>query len=234
MVNKKRKYRKAACWLLVDLAIASIIFALLLYKPSSYIPPEISPDGQKQGRVHPYLTHLSSELYNEAQRDEPFELVVIEERINEIIGRSKWPKVSEGVTFSEPVVLFVPESIILMGTANIKGADFIVTIVLQPSVNQQGLLNLQMTKIKIGAMNITPLARIVAKRMYQNRIATIPIDIESLQTKIAASLLNNEPFDPIFPVPGTRVRVRVEKVTVTKGKLILRLVPIHSLVRVEE
>ena len=225
MVNKKKKYKKAACWLLVDFAIASIIFALLLYKPSRYIPPEVSPNGQKQGRVHPYLTHLTSELYNNAQRDEPFELVVIEERINETIGRSKWINESEGVTFSVPIVLFVPENVVLMGTANIKGADFIVTIILEPSVNQQGLLNLQMTKVKIGAMNITPLARIVAKRMYQNRIATMPIDMEDLQTKIAASLLDNEPFDPIFPVPGTRVRVRVEKVTVTKGKLILHFVP---------
>lgn len=221
--RKKKRYKKAVCWLLVDLAIACIIFALLLYKPSRYSPPEVSPDDRKQGRVHPYLTHLSSELYNGAQRGEPFELVVIEEGINETIGRSKWPKVSEGVTFSEPVVLFVPESVILMGTANIKGAEFVVTIMLEPRVDQQGLLNLQMTKIKIGAMNITPLAKIVAKRMYRQRIATMPIDMEDLRTRIVASLLNDEPFEPVFRIEDKKVRV--EKVTVTQGKLILHLVP---------
>lgn len=223
MVNKKKKYKKVVCWLLVDLAVACIIFALLLYKPSRYSPPEVNPDGQKQGRVHPYLPYLSSELYNSAQRGEPFELVVIEEGINETITQSKWPKEAEGVTFSAPVVLFVPEKIILMGTANIKGAEFVVTVILEPRVDQQGLLNLQVAKVKIGVMNITPLARIIAKRMYQNRLAAVPVDIEGLRTKIAGSLLNDEPFEPVFRIEDRKVRV--EKVTVTQGKLILSFVP---------
>jgi len=224
-VRKKKKYKKLASWLLVDLAVASIIFALLLYKPADYGPLAVNSAGHKRGWVHPYLTHLLSELYNGAQRGQPFELVVIEEQINETIGRSEWPKESEGVTFSAPEVFFLPESVVLMGTANIKGAEFVVTIMLDPRVDQQGFLNLQVAKVKIGAMNITPLAKVIAKRMYQHRIATVPVDIDDLRTKIAGSLLSDEPFDPIFPVPDTRARVRLEKVTVTQGKLILHLVP---------
>ena len=222
-VRKKKKYKKLASWLLVDLAVASIIFALLLYKPSGYGPHEVNSADPRRGRVHPYLTHLSSELYNGAQRGEPFELVVIEEAINETIGWSKWPKESEGVTFSAPVVVFMPESVVLMGTADIKGAEFVVTIVLEPRVDQQGLLNLQVAKVKIGAMNITPLAKVIAKRMYQNRLATMPIDIDDLRTKIAGSLLSDEPFEPVFRIEDRRVRL--EKVTVIQGKLILHLVP---------
>ena len=222
-VRKKNKYKKLASWLLVDLAVASIIFSLLLYKPTGYGPLGVNSAGQKPGRVHPYLTHLSSELYNGAQRGKPFELVVIEEQINETIGRSEWPKESEGVTFSAPVVFFVPENVVLMGTANIKGAEFIVTIVLEPRVDQQGLLNLQVAKVKIGAMNITPLAKMIAKKMYQHRLATEPIDIEDLRTKIAGSLLSDEPFEAVFKVDDKKVQV--EKVTVTQGKLILRLIP---------
>ena len=226
---KKKRYKKAICWLLVDLAVASIILTLLLYKPSRYSPPEsdvhpeVLRDAQKQGRVHPYLTYLSSELYNGAQRGKPFDLVVLQEKINETIGWSQWPKGSEGVMFSKPVVLFMSGSVVLMGTADIKGAQFVVTIELQPRLDQHGLLHLQVAKVKIGAMNITPLAKLVAKKMYQNHLATESIDIEDLRTKLAAALLNDEPFEPIIRVEDKKVRV--EKVTVTQGKLILHLFP---------
>lgn len=221
--RKKKKYKKAVCWLLVDLTIASIIFTLLLYKPSRYSPPDVSHEGQKQGQVHPYLTYLSSEFYNGSQRGEPFDLVVLEEKINEAIGWSQWPKSSEGVMFSKPVVLFVSESVVLMGTADIKGAEFVVTVVLEPSVDEQGLLDLQVAKVKIGAMNITPLAKIAAKKMYQNQLATMPVDRKDLRTKIAAALLNDEPFEPVFKTEDKKVRV--ERITITQGKLILHLVP---------
>ena len=221
--QKKRKYRKLIRWLLVDLAIACTIFALLLYKPSRYSPMEANFAGGNAGRVHPYLTYLSSEFYNGVQREKPFELIVLEEGINEAISQSKWPMESDGVRFSAPAVLFVPESIVLMGTANIRGAEFVVTIVMEPNVDQGGFLNLQIAKVKIGAMNITPLAKIMAKKMYQNRLATVPIDIGDWRAKIAGALLNDEPFEPVFKVEDKTVRV--EKVTVAPGQLILHLVP---------
>jgi hypothetical protein len=221
--HRKEKYRKTIRWLLVDLAVASIIFALLLYKPSRYNPLGTDPAGSDPRRVHPYMTYLSSEFYNSVQLEKPFELIVFEEGINETIRGSKWPLEAEGVKFSIPAVLFVPENIILMGTANIRGAEFVITIVLEPTVDQQGLLNLQVDKIKIGAMNITPLAKIIAKKMYKNRLATEPIDIEDLRAKIAGALLNDEPFDPVFKIDDKKARI--EKITIMQGKLILHWVP---------
>jgi hypothetical protein len=222
-IRKKAKYRKLVCWLFVDLTVAAIVFALLLYTPGLYHPPATGSTSYKKGQVHPYLTHLSSEFYNGAQRGEPFELVVTQNGINEIITSSRWPKESEGIIFSAPAVFFVPGSIVLMGTAHIKGVEFIVTIALEPKVDEQGLLNLEVAKVKIGAMNITPLAKMMAKRMYAQRIATLPIDTEALQTKIAGSLLNDEPFEPVFKVEGKKVRV--EKITIAEEKSILHLVP---------
>jgi hypothetical protein len=50
-----------------------------------------------------------------------------------------------------------------------------------------------------------------------------------LRAKIAASLLNDEPFEPILNVrdifDDVDEKVRVEKITITQQKLILRLVP---------
>jgi hypothetical protein len=59
--------------------------------------------------------------------------------------------------------------------------------------------------------------------MYRNRLANEPIDIEDLRTKIVAALLNDEPFVPVFKVEDKVVRL--EKITVSQGKLILRFIP---------
>lgn len=226
--RKKRKFKKRY-WLLIDLAAAIVIFALLLYKPARYNPPDIGPAGNKR-QVSPYLTHeLLPQLYNGAQREEPFELIVTQKGINEIITWSEWPKESEDIRFSAPVVFFAPESIEVMGTVNMKGVDLVVTAVVEPRVDEAGLLNLRVAKVKIGAMNITPVARMIAKRMYAQRLATMPIDTEDLGAKIAGSLLNDEPFEPVFDIAdifeNENKKLRIEKITIMQEKLILRLVP---------
>jgi hypothetical protein len=221
--RRKQRYKKLIRWLLVDLAVAATIFALLLYKPSRYDPLKAGLADHRPGQVSPYLTRLSSEYYNGAQRRQPFELVVTEKGINQAITGSDWPMESGGIWFASPAVLFVPDSIILMGTANLKGAEFVITIMIEPEVNDQGQLNLQVAKVKIGAMNITPLAKMMAKKMYAERLATVPVDTEDWRAQIAASLLNEEAFEPIFPAEDKNVRL--EKITVRKGELILRLVP---------
>ncbi len=215
---------------MIDLAVAIVIFALLLYKPARYKPAVVGPAGNNQGQVSPYLTHeLLPQLHNGAQREEPFELVVTQNGINEIIAWSKWPKESEGIRFSAPVVFFAPESIEVMGTANIKGVDLVITAVVEPRLDEEGLLNLRVAKVKIGAMNITPIARMMAKRMYAQRLATMPIDTEDLRTQIAGSLLNDEPFKPVFDIAdifeNENKKLRIEKITIQEEKLILRLVP---------
>ena len=68
----KRRFKKRY-WLLVDLTIVIVIFTLLLYKPGHYNPTEVVYDG----KVSPYLTHeLLPTIYNGAQQEEPFDLIV--------------------------------------------------------------------------------------------------------------------------------------------------------------
>ena len=216
---------------MADLAAAIVIFSLLLYKPARYDPVKVTPAGNNQ--VSTYLTHeLLTQLYNGAQRGEPFDLVVTQEGINDIVIRSKWPRESDGIAFFAPAVLFVHDSIVLMGTANIKRMKFVVTIVLTAKLDEEGLLNLQVAKVRVGAMSITPLAKVMAKRMYQQRLAASPIDEEDLRAKIAASLLNDEPFEPVFRVKDVfdkeDEKVRIKKITIEPRELILRLVPISE------
>ena len=229
-VRKKRKFKKRY-WLLLDLALGIIILALLFYKPARYRPPDNVPVGNNQDQINPYLTNvLLPQLYNGAQLDEPFDLDINQKGINETISRYKWPRESDGVILSAPTVFFVPESIVLMGTANIKGAELVVTVVAKPRLDEEGLLHLQVDKVKIGAMNITPVAKLLAKRMYAERVESVPVDLNDLRAKLAASLLNEEPFEPFLNVrdifDDVDKKVRIEKITITQKKLTIRLVPV--------
>jgi uncharacterized protein YpmS len=223
-IHRKSRRKKLVIWLLVDLAVAVIVFLLLIYRPGSYNPVDYDSLGYEQGQVSPYLTHvLSPEFYNNSQLGKPFDLVVTQDGINEIVAGLGWPKFSNGVMLYSPAVLFVPGSVVMMATANAKGMEFVITIELEPKIDEQKLLNLHVTKMKVGAVNITPLAKMVGRKMYAERFAVMPVDTEALQTKIVSSLLNEQPFDPVLVVENNKVRIK--EITIQKGKLIAHFVP---------
>lgn len=223
-IRKKERTKKLICWLFIDLAVAVVVFVLLLHRPGRYDPTDRDAVGLEDGQVSPYLTHeLSPQFYNGAQRGEPFELVITQKGINEIVAGWGWPRMSEGIMLYAPAVVFSPGSVVLMGTANVKGVEFVVTIVLKPSIDECGLSNLLVAEVKIGAMNITPFAKMIARKMYVQRVATMPVDTRSFYARIAAALLNGEPFEPVFEVDHRKVRV--ERIVVENEKLTARLVP---------
>jgi len=223
-IHKKSRRKKLIFWLLIDLTVAIIVIVLLLYRPGRYNPVDFDSYNYDQGQVSPYLTHeLSPNLYNNSQRREPFDLVITQDGINEIVAGLGWPKYSEGVMLYAPAVLFVPGTVVLMGTADVKGVEIVITIELEPKIDDRKMLNLHVAKVKIGAVNITPLARMMGKKMYAERLAVLPIDTEALQTKIVGALLNEEAFDPVFRIEDNNMRI--ENITVQKEKLTARLIP---------
>ncbi len=222
MKNRKKTRFKKAYWLLAGLALLIVVFILLLlYRPGHYRPPELTNDKQ----VSPYLTHeLLPQLYNGSQLEEPFYLSVSQNGINDIITRSKWPRQSEGINFCAPVVFFVPGAIVLMGKAGVRGAEFVVSVVVEPKFDDGGLLHLRLAKVKVGAVNITPLARVIGRRMYAERLAAKAIDKKDLRAQIATSLLYDEGFEPVFKVEDKKLRAG--KMTIEHEKMNIRLVPV--------
>jgi hypothetical protein len=222
--RKTSRRRKLLIWLAVDLFVAAVVIALLLHKPARYrpaVPAHPDPNGQQ---VDPYLHRdLWSKFYNGAQRQGPFEMVVLDQALNQAIVQMKWPQESGGITLSRPEVLFTPRRIVLMGTVAVEGADFVVTIELGPQMDDQGKLNLLVEKVKVGAMNITPLAKMTAKRMYQEKVETTALDMQDVRTRIAASLFNEEPFEPVVKVEDKWVRL--QSFDLTDGKLSAQFVP---------
>jgi hypothetical protein len=224
--KKKSRRRKLVIWLLIDLAVAALVLALLVYRPSRYQPVVSTlPPDPNGARVHPYFTHdLAPKLNNGAQFPRPFEVVVLDQRLNEAIAQESWYEDSGHVYLFAPQVLFTPERVILMGTASIEGAEFVVTFELAPQLSEDGRLNLLVEKVKVGAMNVTLPAKTIAKKKYRENLETGAFDTENIGTKIIASLLNEEPFDPVFDIGDKRVRLT--GFTLTDGQLTAQFTPV--------
>ncbi len=223
--RKQSKRKRLLCWLLIDIAVAAVVFALLLYKPSRYHPvvSALPADANERG-VHPYVSHeLMPALYNGAQSRRPFEIVVHDKALNEALARARWSQTSEGITLSAPEVLFVPGHIVLMATANVSGAGLVVTVELEPQVEDNGRLNLVVEKVKVGAINVTPAVRIIARKMFQEQLDMGYVDTEDIRTEIVASLANGEPFEPVFLVEDKWVRLK--SFEIAEGKLTAQFAP---------
>jgi hypothetical protein len=203
--------------LIAALAITSV---LLLHKPSDYQPPQTIEDKQ----ISKYLTHvISQDLYNGAQAGEPFDLVVTEEGIADVIARSGWPKQAGGALFTIPEVKFLPGSIIIRGLVNINKVELFVVVEGTSYLDKRGLLYLHVTKVKIGAVSVTTFAKIVAGAIYNNEAARSQLDRDDWRAKIMTALLLDEPFEPVFKIEDSKVRI--DNVKIESGKLTIHFVP---------
>ncbi|MFA5252511.1 MAG: hypothetical protein WC454_08000 [Phycisphaerae bacterium] len=224
---KKARFKKRVYLLSVVSAVIAaiivIVFAMLLHKPAYYKPLDYAHSRE----VSLYLTNeLLPELYNGAQLQEPFDLVVTQSGINDIVARFDWPQEVGSVRISAPMVFFSTGSVVLMGTVVMDGTELVGTIVAEPALDVEGRLNLHVASVNIGAVDITPLARVLARGICQQRFTEVGIGVEDVQAQVAASLLDDKPFEPVFDVEDKKVRV--EKITVEPKKLTIHLVPVFD------
>ncbi len=222
--RKTSRRKKLLLWLGVDLIVAAVVILLFLHKPSLYnplAPADPNPDGRQ---VDPYLHRdLSSKFYNGAQNQRPFEMVVLDQALNEALARLNWSQESGGVKLSTPQVFFKPGRILLMGTATVEGAELVITIELAPRMDDQGNLSLAVDKVKVGAIPVTLVVKPMAKKMYRERIESLPIDMQDIRTKAVASLLNDESFEPVLRVEDKWVRLK--SFDIVDGKLTAQFIP---------
>jgi len=225
--SKKKKKLRKIIWLAADLAVLALLLTLLLYKPAGYKPIDIIPTK----KVSKYLTNvLYPQIYNGAQLGQPYNVTLTQQGANNIIAHSSWPKYSAGAVISKPQAQFLPHKILFRGTVTLKSIDFIVTIAIKTQFNKKGLLNLNISQIKVGALNVTPLAKIIASKMYSKQTSNTEIDPDNWGIKLAASLLKDKPFEPVVEVKDVfaqgDVKVRIKNITVKKEKLIFHLEPL--------
>ena len=219
--GKKRYALKLSLLSTVSLiVILTIILILLLHKPSDYRSPQTIEDRQ----VSKYLTHvISQDLYNGAQAGEPFDLVVTEEGIADIIARSGWPKQAGEALFSVPEVKFIPDTITIRGLVKIDKVELFVVLEGKSYLDKQGLLYLHVTKVKIGAVSVTTVAKMIAGAIYNDESKKLNQD--DWRVKVMTALLQDEPFEPVFEIEDAKVRI--DDVKIESGKLTIHFVPVN-------
>lgn len=204
--------------LLIGLAAVLVILILLFHRPAAYHPVYVRSDNS----ISTYLTNeLLPAIYNGAQREQPFEAVITQESINEVVGRYK----GGGSRLSKPMVVFSPGRVALMGTINLGGLKFVISFETEPRINEPNSVNLRLTSVKIGALSVTPFARRLARRMYREQIAA-ERDMQDIGGLIIRMVLNDEPVESVFDIEDKEIRV--EKITISEGKLAIRLAPVKK------
>ncbi|MDD5458105.1 MAG: hypothetical protein PHF37_01755 [Phycisphaerae bacterium] len=219
-ISPKRKGRKISLAL-----IAVVMFLLVAILAISHRPAAFDPPTAQAKQISPYLTHeLLPTFYDHIQRAEPFELEITENGMNEIITHLGWPKNFKELTIDTPQTLFTDNVITLMAPVSSNAAQILLTICLCPAVDDNGLMTLKMEKVQIGAVTITPLAKFISNKMYQDRLDKESVDANDIRAKIAASLFADTSFDPVFKFDNNRFRIK--KIAIGLHKTILGIEPL--------
>lgn len=224
-LRKTKKSKRRSFYLLLGIlfVISVILIFLLLYKPADFrqLQPVESDD------VSVYLTHvMMPDFYNGLGRQKPFKLVISEQGLNDIIAHAKWPKKNNGDIFMMPVVSIEPYGVVIKGIVILKGFEFLVTVVLDPVVDSDGLANLTVSAVRVGALNITLAAKLIAKAIFQQHTGKLDINAADLRSKVAASMLVNKPFEPVFELK--KKKGRAEKITLEKEHAIIDFIPVRD------
>jgi hypothetical protein len=231
--NNKKKPRlriglRALCIAIIALAVVCVVVVYLLtHVPGEYQPLQPPPTNE----VSPYLTHyLAPNFHNNIQIDEPFDLLVAQKGLNEIIVDENslgwaWPYSLNGVVISAPSVVFQQDTIMLMGTVDYAGFPVVITVIGMPELDENGLLSLSIQKVNAGAVNITSLARFIARQVVAHQLQTLP-ETQWLKD-LDGALAENKPFDPVFPIIGSEKQIRLTKAEIATGKLLLGFAPVR-------
>jgi hypothetical protein len=229
---KRSKHRKVALHILcvvsaVVVAVIIVCLALLTHRPGQYQPlPRTTSEA-----VNPYLTHyLAPQVNNNIQIDKPFEVIVPQKELNEIIADEdslgwSWPVKLNGVTFDKPIVIFASKRILLMGTVDYAGFPIVVTIIADPVLDSEGLLSLNVRKVKAGIINITPLAKVIAGKVFAHQVKQH--DTEPWLRSLSDALLTNKPFEPVFPTYENKY-ILLTGAEIEQQQLTLRFRPVKS------
>jgi hypothetical protein len=220
--TRKKSFAKKHWLLLIDAAITVIILLVLLIL-LRHTPAAYHPEAGFEKQVSPYLTHhLMPQFYNGMQKREPFELIIDQKGLNEAIASFGWPKMYDnGLIISTPAVIFEPNRLHLMANVNLKGFDTVVTVEISPQFDANGLLSLNVEKMKIGALSVTYIAKMMAQKMFDEQIGSVEAD--NIASLALASALTGRPFVPDFKADGKKAKI--DKVALENEVLKIHITP---------
>lgn len=229
MAGKKRKLKLFMTISLSLLAVNILIFSVMAAKVLKINDQygENTPDINDANQVSPYLTHyLAQELWNRTQEKEPFELVVEQAGINDVIGRDSivsggWPIYADPMVIYSPNVRFEPGNLVLLGKIQYKAIEVFLTLYADGEILDDGRMKINVQKVQAGKLDVTSVARYMAKEMS----AGLFLDPNSLSVndRMIYGIIYDKPFEPVFYVGSDAIRL--VGVEIEQEKLILNFVP---------
>jgi hypothetical protein len=219
---KNRKF-KAYFWLALPLVLVLLAFVLITHRPKNYAPLRRAD----QRQISIYLSnYLMPTIYNNSQLDDPFEVVITEEGLNDIIARWRQPIKFNNITFTDPQAILTQNQIILMATARTRFANPILTVRITPATNSFSQLNTHVDSVSLGAAGITTLTKSIGNKVFTDWLAFTGTEPNDIAAQVCRSLLNDEPFDPVFKVGDKSLRIC--KIKLEKKKITALLLPLSD------
>jgi hypothetical protein len=217
--GKKNKVLYIVCAAIAGIfALLACVVFMLTSAPRHYQP--LQPKNGNE--VSQYLTnYLAPQIHNKSQLDEPFELVVTEQGLNDIIVRGRWPIKLNGLTASGPAVVLSANQITLMATVKYGRIRAVVTIVMSPTIDEGGLLCLNLQNVKAGSVGITALAKELSRKITATYLGKV--DGNTWADDMTAALLENKAIDPVFAAYDNQVRLT--DIDISSGKAVLHFAP---------
>jgi len=201
----------------IILILPAVIVFLLTRTPVYYKPLE----PLNRAEVSPYLTnYIAPEIHNKSQLGEPFELVITEAGLNDIIARGPWSLAPGGVTITRPATLLSEGRIFVMATVKYGRVPVVLTIIINPAIDEAGLLSINLERVTAGVFDITHFAKEPAEEIIAAGIGKID---STWADNLTAALLENKPFEPVFTAYDNEVRLT--GIDIYDGKAVLRLAP---------
>jgi len=217
----KKPKVKAYFWLAIPFVLGLLAFVLITHRPKNYAPLRIAD----QYQISTYLTHqLMPTIYNNSQLDAPFEVVITEEGLNDIIARWRQPMNFNNITFTDPQAILTQNQIILMATARTRFASPVLTIRITPAIDYFGQLNIRVDSVSLGAAGVATLAKSMGNKAFTDWLVFTGTEPNNIAAQVCRSLLNNEPFEPVFKVGDKSLRIC--KIKLEKKKITALLLPI--------
>lgn len=207
----------------IVLSAGLIILLLVLWFVDLFrTPPYYRPVKPiiEDGNMSQYLTnYILPQLLNKSQYGQPFDLVISEAGIKDIIARQIDADSLRRANLSDLSVAFRKGRIWLTAKTVYYGIDFFVTLVLRPYVDKEGYFILG-TEMDTGRSRIPFAGEAAKKEVIEGIVRFIN---NSKIGDFNETLLNNHKIEPVFSL--NHRRHRIDKITVGDEELIIHFVP---------
>jgi hypothetical protein len=207
----------------ITLSAWAMIFLLVLWLIRLFSVPRyyrtVKP--VSDGQVSQYLTnYILPELHNKSQYGQPFDIVLSQDGINDIIIRHVDAAGLQRAGFSDLSVTFKKGRLLVTGKTSYCGLDFITTAVLKPYIDKKGRFRPGVSEVLAGKSSI-PFADEILKRRILNRLSSLSDD--SNIADVVRTLFSGKKTEPVFKLNSNKVRI--EKITIKNGEIAINFLP---------